>query len=142
MDNTGNMRLAVVAIMRNHENKILLVQRNEPASPHIHGKWHFPGGGIEFGEHPTEAIMREIDEELGALSVQLMTKRPIVSSNVHPTYNIQSIVLGFPILYLDGEIDVSKDDSIGDVKWFELEEVQSLDSTPEVAAFVEGLINL
>ena len=86
--------------------------------------------------------MREIDEELGALSVQLMTRRPIVSSNVHPTYNIQSIVLGFPILYLDGEIDVSKDDSIGDVKWFELEEVQSLDSTPEVAAFVEGLINL
>lgn len=29
------------------------------------GSWTLPGGGIEFGEHPEEAMVREVEEETG-----------------------------------------------------------------------------
>jgi mutator protein MutT len=139
MDNTGNMRLAVVAILRNTENKVLLIERNEPTSPHMHGKWHFPGGGIEFGEDPADAVLREVSEEVGDLSVQILSRRPIIASSVHEATQIHSIVLGYPVLYLGGTIDISKDESTADAKWYSISEVAKLDCTPEVTPFVAAL---
>ena len=48
-----------------HEDQILLIKRNEPKIPEIHGNWELPGGKIEFGETPEAAAIREIEEETG-----------------------------------------------------------------------------
>lgn len=48
-------------IIKNGE-KILATQRAEGK---FAGKWEFPGGKIEAGETPREAVVREIKEELG-----------------------------------------------------------------------------
>ncbi|WP_425490273.1 NUDIX hydrolase [Brachybacterium halotolerans] len=29
------------------------------------GRWSLPGGGVHFGEPPAEALIREVDEEVG-----------------------------------------------------------------------------
>ncbi len=44
------------------DNKVLLVQRAR--EPHK-GKWMMPAGFLNYGEHPSEAAMREIFEETG-----------------------------------------------------------------------------
>ena len=36
--------------------------------------WEFVKGGIEFGEEPQEAVLREIGEETGLLDVELVRK--------------------------------------------------------------------
>lgn len=44
------------------EGKVLLLKRT--IAPH-QGKWDLPAGFIRFGEHPEEAMMREVKEESG-----------------------------------------------------------------------------
>ena len=55
-------RIEVVAAIIEKDNKIFCAQRNLLKS--MGGKWEFPGGKIEPGETHSEALVREIKEEL------------------------------------------------------------------------------
>ena len=54
--------LPVVAGILIKDGKVLLGQRPEHKS--LPGLWEFPGGKIELGESPEEALRRELQEEL------------------------------------------------------------------------------
>lgn len=45
------------------DGRVLLAQRPEGKS--MAGLWEFPGGKVEPGESPEDALIRELDEELG-----------------------------------------------------------------------------
>ena len=53
----------VVAALIWREGKILICQRTRHQPMPL--KWEFPGGKIEEGEQPRDALRRELDEELG-----------------------------------------------------------------------------
>jgi len=53
----------VVAALIWKNGKILICQRTKHQVMPL--KWEFPGGKIEEGEQPRDALRRELDEELG-----------------------------------------------------------------------------
>jgi 8-oxo-dGTP diphosphatase len=53
----------VVAALIIKDDKILVCQRTRHQTMPL--KWEFPGGKIETGEQPRDALHRELDEELG-----------------------------------------------------------------------------
>lgn len=55
--------LVVAAIIVRPDGRILVTKR--PATGSAANKWEFPGGKVEIGESPQQALIREIHEELG-----------------------------------------------------------------------------
>lgn len=53
----------VVAAVIEKEGKLLVCQRTRHQTMPL--KWEFPGGKIEEGEQPRDALKRELEEELG-----------------------------------------------------------------------------
>ena len=55
--------LVVACALIDADNRILIAQR--PAHKSLGGLWEFPGGKIEPGEAPEDALIRELHEEVG-----------------------------------------------------------------------------
>lgn len=53
----------VVAVVE-HDGRLLVIRRAGGIA--AAGSWCFPGGAIESGESPVEALVREMQEEVGA----------------------------------------------------------------------------
>lgn len=53
----------VAAVIRDPRGRILLARRTQERD--LAGLWEFPGGKVEPGEAPEDALVRELREELG-----------------------------------------------------------------------------
>jgi len=62
----------VAGVIRNSDGEVLL-SRRQPGR-HQAGKWEFPGGKVEQGETPAQALVRELREELGIETLTLIPR--------------------------------------------------------------------
>lgn len=59
----------VTGIIHNAKKEILIALRQKHV--HLGGLWEFPGGKIESQETPEQALIRELQEEIGITATQL-----------------------------------------------------------------------
>lgn len=99
--------------------RVLAARRTWPAA--VAGRWEFPGGKVEAGETPGEALVREIAEELGCVvevGVWLEGDVPIGDTHVLRVATA-TLVDGVPTLYEHDAIRWLGPDELDDVDWLE-----------------------
>ncbi len=101
-----------------HRNKILVLRRKEP------DVWEFPGGNIEFGEHPKIAAVRELEEETGIKAEPENLKLLCVSSCVYPDGRTQQIQVLYVCKLKKAPEKIELREHI-DYKWVSLGELQN-----------------
>lgn len=69
-------RKGVHAIVLDEDNNILLVQKQSYGE----NQWDFPGGGVDEGEKPEEAVLRELKEEVGSDAFEVIKESPFIDS--------------------------------------------------------------
>lgn len=119
----------VVAAIKNEQGELLLTKRRQPELPEIHGKWEFPGGNIEFGEDPIQALKREVLEEIG-IEVKIIRLLPKIINETQKFKNgneLQILFVTYECEIVSG-IPKPTDDEIETVVFFRLEEVKNLDA--------------
>src|SRR5262245_48500700 len=127
------MKQVVAALMVQADGKLLICQRTKHQSLPL--KWEFPGGKIEPGEEPREALRRELDEELGIEA----TIGPEVTRIQHSYQNGNSVDLRF---YLVREYRGALANRIfHDIRWVALEELPEYDFLDADVELVRDLAN-
>ena len=107
--------LPVVAAIIRKENKVLLGQR--PPNKSLAGLWEFPGGKIELGESPEEALRRELEEELG-IDADIGPLRVVTSHNYG---DVGVLLVFFEVNFWKGE---PKSIYHSQLKWVTVDELR------------------
>jgi len=115
--------IVVAAALVRHDGRILLQKRPEGRS--MTGLWEFPGGKLEHGETPEEALVRELLEELAV---------EIDPANLVPTCFASAHVGDRPLLLLLYVCKVWHGDPVAvespELGWYSIDEMAGLEMPP------------
>tara|TARA_B110000495_G_C22953966_1_gene558770 strand:- start:526 stop:903 length:378 start_codon:yes stop_codon:yes gene_type:complete len=116
----------VVAAIIKKNNYYLIAKRNK--NKHFGLKWEFPGGKVEINETYSEALSREIKEELD-ISIKINEK---IAEEKYRDEKIDIILHYYLCSYLGGNIKLNEHE---DFAWVEKKDLDKYD-------FVEGDRNI
>jgi 8-oxo-dGTP diphosphatase len=87
--NVGRQRPIVIVAacaLLDREGAVLIAKR--PEGRPLAGLWEFPGGKVEAGEEPEEALVRELHEELG-IDIAKRDLAPLIfASHAYPDFHL------------------------------------------------------
>jgi ADP-ribose pyrophosphatase YjhB (NUDIX family) len=101
--------IGVFGIITDNEGRILLCHRRD------RDLWNLPGGGVEAGESPVDALVREIKEETGLEAI------PVHLTGVYSKPDQNEIVLSFACQVTGGEITLT--DEADKIEYFEVGQI-------------------
>ena len=78
--------LVVACALVDADGRVLLARR--PPGRSLAGLWEFPGGKVEKGERPEEALIREMSEELGITIAEPCLAPLTFASYTYPEFHL------------------------------------------------------
>lgn len=123
---SSRRRLGAYAIATNHDAEVprILLTRLAPDDPEA-GCWNLPGGGVEPGESPLEALTREFHEETGLAPTSVAPHE--VDSRVYEAWGSKQIKHSVGVIYratARGNPEVLETDgSTEEAAWFPVDQL-------------------
>jgi ADP-ribose pyrophosphatase YjhB (NUDIX family) len=125
----------VAARIRDDEGRFLLVR-------HVEGRWQLPGGAIDPGERPEDALARECREE-ASVDIEVQA---IVGAFGGPDYWVtyengdkaSFVTVVYDARIVRGELRPG-DDEIQEIGWFTREEIDELEMARPTRATLRAL---
>ena len=118
-----------IAVVR-RDGKILIARR--PSGKHLAGYWEFPGGAVEPGETPEQAVTRELREEVG-LDVTVTGR----GESIDWDYGDKRVLLD--VFICEAPAGEPRAIQCDEVRWVEPRELAGYRFPPANEALVRGL---
>ncbi len=126
-------KATAAAIILDENRRILLTRRAvDPAK----GKLDLPGGFINWGESPRDAIIREIDEEL---KITFLPRN--IFDVVHTWYEYEGVRYSLANIFFIGSImgNPVPSDDVESFEWYDLASIPDEYAFPEMKELLESL---
>ncbi len=127
--------LVVACALIDADNRVLIAQR--PAGKQLAGLWEFPGGKLDPGERPEDALIRELAEEL-----QIAVKAPCLAPLTFASHAYDDFHLLMPLYVCrkwEGLVAPAEGQA---VKWVRARDLRLYDMPPADLPLVAPLIDL
>ncbi|MEH6457493.1 MAG: NUDIX domain-containing protein [Cocleimonas sp.] len=123
---TEIIRLAAYAVIIN--DGYILLCRLSKILPEHNGEWTLPGGGMDFGEHPEQTVIRETMEETGlqVAPVKILGVDTLRQDNLETNKKWHSVRMVYEAEYLGGELSYEQEGTTDKCEWHLLSSVSDL----------------
>jgi ADP-ribose pyrophosphatase YjhB (NUDIX family) len=131
----SRQRIAAYGVCVDAAGRLLLARAAPSIS--LRGRWFLPGGGVDHGESPADAVRREIQEEAG-LTVELGPLLDVVSDvrMLPDETSLHTVRVIYRVASWTGTLRAETDGTTDAVRWVPREEL----STLPLAFYVEDIV--
>ena len=127
--------LVVAVALVDADDRVLIAQR--PEGKQLAGLWEFPGGKLEPGEPPEEALIRELREEL-AIEVKAACLAPLTFAS-HAYSEFHLLMPLFVCRRWDGFVQSREGQAL---KWVRAKALRDYPMPPADAPLIPHLLDL
>jgi 8-oxo-dGTP diphosphatase len=127
--------LVVAVALVDADNRLLLAQR--PPGKQLAGLWEFPGGKVDQGERPEEALIRELAEELG-IKVEAACLAPLTFAS-HAYDEFHLLMPLYICRKWDGFVEAREAQTL---KWVRPRELRDYPMPPADGPLIPPLVDL
>jgi 8-oxo-dGTP diphosphatase len=138
------LRVAAYAVCTDEASRILLCRLAPGSTRSRDGWWTLPGGGVEHGEHPRDAALRELTEETG-LSGEVIGLLDVESwaaalegFGQHMATDFHAVQIVYRVAITGGTLRPEVDGSTDLCRWVTRSEIEDL----QVVELVEAVLPL
>lgn len=133
MDNDENiatkqLKVGVSALIMNTADEILIIARSSYDS--MPGVWETPGGGLEIGEDPLGAIIREVKEEVGLDVVVKNVIDVVPDAGVKNNEKNHVLQIYYAVELVNPEQTVKLSQDHSEFKWVKPEDLKEIKISP------------
>ena len=127
--------LVIAVALVDADDRVLIAQR--PEGKQLAGLWEFPGGKLDPGERPEDALIRELREELG-IEVKAACLAPLTFAS-HSYADFHLLMPLFVCRWWDGFVQSREAQAL---KWVRAKALRDYPMPPADAPLIPHLVDL